>query len=73
MDHRLADETQLIQSMLAGDERAFNASFEAYFARVYRFALPRLNGDVDATRIVVGRQEPGRQPSVTSNSANPAT
>ncbi len=39
--------------MLAGDERAFDAFFEAYFARVYRFALPRLNGDVEATREVV--------------------
>lgn len=39
--------------MLAGDERAFEAFFNAYFARVYRFALPRLNGDVDATREVV--------------------
>ncbi len=39
--------------MLAGDESAFDAFFEAYFARVYRFALPRLNGDVEATREVV--------------------
>lgn len=39
--------------MLAGDERAFDAFFEAYLARVYRFALPRLNGDVEATREVV--------------------
>ena len=49
----MADERQLIQRMLAGDERAFDAFFEAYFARVYRFALPRLNGDVEATREVV--------------------
>jgi RNA polymerase sigma-70 factor (ECF subfamily) len=39
--------------MLAGDERAFEAFFNAYFARVYRFALPRLNGDVEAAREVV--------------------
>ncbi|MGH8250092.1 MAG: RNA polymerase sigma factor [Steroidobacteraceae bacterium] len=39
--------------MLAGDERAFEAFFNAYFPRVYRFALPRLNGDVDATREIV--------------------
>jgi RNA polymerase sigma-70 factor (ECF subfamily) len=39
--------------MLEGDERAFNAFFEAYFARIYRFALPRLNGDVEAAREVV--------------------
>jgi RNA polymerase sigma-70 factor (ECF subfamily) len=49
----VADEKQLIQRMLAGDERAFDAFFEAHFARVYRFALPRLNGDVEATREVV--------------------
>ncbi len=39
--------------MLAGDERAFDAFFNAYFARVYRFALPRLNGDVETAREVV--------------------
>jgi RNA polymerase sigma-70 factor (ECF subfamily) len=44
---------QLIRRMLAGDERAFDAFFNAYFPRVYRFALPRLNGDVDSTREVV--------------------
>ena len=44
---------QLIRRMLAGDERAFEEFFNAYFPRVYRFALPRLNGDVDATREVV--------------------
>src|SRR5688572_22925726 len=39
--------------MLAGEEPAFAAFFETYFARVYRFALPRLNGDVEAARDVV--------------------
>jgi RNA polymerase sigma-70 factor (ECF subfamily) len=39
--------------MLDGDERAFSAYFDAYFARLYRFALPRLNRDVEATREVV--------------------
>src|SRR5688572_10009006 len=39
--------------MLAGDERAFDAFFEAYFGHVYRFALPRLDGDSDSTREVV--------------------
>jgi RNA polymerase sigma-70 factor (ECF subfamily) len=43
----------LIRGMLAGDERAFEAFFDAYFARVYRFALPRVNGDVEAARDVV--------------------
>lgn len=49
----MADDQQLIRRMLAGDERAFEAFFNAYFARVYRFALPRLNGDVEATQEVV--------------------
>jgi len=49
----MTDEQQLIQRMLARDEQAFEAFFNAYFARVYRFALPRLNGDTDATREVV--------------------
>lgn len=53
MDDRLASERTLIRRMLAGDERAFEAFFHSYFPRVYRFALPRLAGDVDATRDVV--------------------
>lgn len=43
----------LIRGMLAGEERAFEEFFNGYFARVYRFALPRLNGDVEAARDVV--------------------
>jgi RNA polymerase sigma-70 factor, ECF subfamily len=39
--------------MLAGEERAFDAFFESHFPRLYRFALPRLNGDVEVTREVV--------------------
>jgi RNA polymerase sigma-70 factor (ECF subfamily) len=53
VDQTLSDDQQLIQRMLAGDERAFEAFFNAYFARVYRFALPRLNGDVEAAKEVV--------------------
>jgi RNA polymerase sigma-70 factor (ECF subfamily) len=53
VDQKPADEKQLIQRMLAGDERAFDAFFDAYFPRVYRFALPRLNGEVDAAREIV--------------------
>ena len=49
----MKEEQQLIRRMLGGDEQAFEAFFNAYFARVYRFALPRLNGDVEATREVV--------------------
>jgi RNA polymerase sigma-70 factor (ECF subfamily) len=47
------ESTELVQRMLAGDERAFTAFFDDYFPRVYRFALPRLNGDADAAAEVV--------------------
>lgn len=53
MDQDLSDERELVRSMLAGDERAFNTFFETYFPRVFRFALPRLAGDVDASKEVV--------------------
>lgn len=49
----MSEERELVRRMLAGDERAFAAFFDSYFARVYRFALPRLNGDVEAARDVV--------------------
>ena len=50
----MTEEQQLIRRMLGGDEQAFEAFFSTrYFARVYRFALPRLSGDADATREVV--------------------
>lgn len=49
----MADDKQLIRRLLAGDEQAFEAFFNAYFARVYRFALPRLNGDTEAAQEVV--------------------
>ncbi len=49
----MGEEKQLIQRMLGGDEQAFEAFFNAYFPRVYRFVLPRLNGDVDAASEVV--------------------
>ena len=39
--------------MLAGEEQAFRAFFDAYFPRVYRFALPRLGGSTEAAREVV--------------------
>lgn len=53
MDPAVTGEPELIRRMLAGDERAFDAFFNGYFPRIYRFALPRLNGDIDATREVV--------------------
>lgn len=49
----LRAEQQLVRRMLDGDERAFSEFFDEYFARLYRFALPRLNGDVHAAEEVV--------------------
>lgn len=49
----MTDERELVRRMLAGEERAFDAFFETHFPRLYRFALPRLGGDVEATREVV--------------------
>ncbi|HEU4517525.1 MAG TPA: RNA polymerase sigma factor [Steroidobacteraceae bacterium] len=53
MEPAVPSDPQLIRRMLAGEERAFEAFFNAYFPRLYRFALPRLNGDVDAAREIV--------------------
>jgi RNA polymerase sigma-70 factor, ECF subfamily len=53
MTAQYANERDLIDAMLRGDERAFRAFFDGFFPRVYRFALPRLSGDVEATREVV--------------------
>jgi RNA polymerase sigma-70 factor (ECF subfamily) len=49
----LKDEQRLVRRMLNGDERAFSEFFDEYFARLYRFALPRLNGNADAAQEVV--------------------
>jgi RNA polymerase sigma-70 factor, ECF subfamily len=48
-----SNDQQLIAAMLGGDEAAFRSFFETYFPRVYRFALPRLGGDVEAAKEVV--------------------
>ena len=48
-----ATDRELIDAMLAGDEAAFRSFFTAYFPRVYRFALPRLNNEVEAAKEVV--------------------
>jgi RNA polymerase sigma-70 factor, ECF subfamily len=52
-DRAVVDEKDLVRRMLAGEERAFDAFFESHFPRLYRFALPRLRGDTEATREVV--------------------
>ena len=49
----LDDEKVLVDRMLAGDQRAFDAFFNAYFDRLYRFALVRLRGDADVAEDVV--------------------
>lgn len=49
----MTEDRQLVDAMLAGDERAFSQFFETYFPRVYRFALPRLDRNVDVTKDVV--------------------
>lgn len=48
----LHDEQRLVRRMLDGDERAFNEFFDEFFARLYRFAMPRLNGNADAAQEV---------------------
>lgn len=48
-----ASDQELIAAMLAGDEAAFRSFFEIYFPRVYRFALPRLGGEIEAAKEVV--------------------
>lgn len=52
LDEPLQTEQQLVRRLLEGDERAFSEFFNEYFARLYRFALPRLNGDADAAQEV---------------------
>jgi RNA polymerase sigma-70 factor (ECF subfamily) len=47
------DDRQLVNAMLAGEERAFRQFFEIYFSRVYRFALPRLRRNEDTAQDVV--------------------
>lgn len=53
MDLDVQHEQRLVRRMLGGDERAFTEFFNEYFSRVYRFALPRVNGDANAAEEVV--------------------
>jgi RNA polymerase sigma-70 factor (ECF subfamily) len=43
-DH--SEDLALAKKLAAGDPRVFNAFFDEYFPRLYRFALGRLRGDV---------------------------
>ena len=49
----MESDRQLVERMLAGDERAFRAFFDDYFPRLYRFALPRVGRNPDAAKDVV--------------------
>lgn len=44
------DDKRLVKQLLAGDEAAFDGFFEENFARLYRFAMPRLSSDPEAAR-----------------------
>jgi RNA polymerase sigma-70 factor, ECF subfamily len=43
----------LVRRVIAGDETAFDEFFTVFFPRLYRFALPRLGGNEDASEEVV--------------------
>jgi len=53
VDEAATNDLDLVKRMLAGDEDAFGRFFEGFFARLYRFALPRLGRDPDAAEEVV--------------------
>jgi RNA polymerase sigma-70 factor (ECF subfamily) len=52
-DGNVTNDRELVQQMLAGEERAFSEFFTTYFPRIFRFALPRLNRDQDTAKDVV--------------------
>jgi RNA polymerase sigma-70 factor (ECF subfamily) len=49
----VSEDRQLVERMLAGEERAFETFFETYFPRIYRFALPRVGRNEDTAKDVV--------------------
>ena len=46
-------ERRLVRRLLLGEEEAFEAFFEDYFPRLYRFAMARMGRDADAAEEVV--------------------
>jgi RNA polymerase sigma-70 factor (ECF subfamily) len=49
------EDLDLARRLVAGEQQLFTHFFEMYFPRVYRFALSRLDGDVDAAEEVTQR------------------
>jgi RNA polymerase sigma-70 factor (ECF subfamily) len=49
------EDVSLTRRVLAGDEAAFEAFFDRYFPRLFRFALPRLGGNEDDAEEIVQR------------------
>jgi RNA polymerase sigma-70 factor (ECF subfamily) len=47
------EDRRLVKRLLAHDREAFNAFFDGYFPRLYRFARARLGGDADTTKEIV--------------------
>jgi RNA polymerase sigma-70 factor (ECF subfamily) len=47
------DDLALVRKLLDGDEATFRAVFDGFFPRLYRFVLPRVNGDREEARDVV--------------------
>jgi RNA polymerase sigma-70 factor (ECF subfamily) len=47
------EDRRLVKRLLARDREAFNAFFDGYFPRLYRFERTRLGGDPDTTKEIV--------------------
>jgi RNA polymerase sigma-70 factor (ECF subfamily) len=47
------EDLAVAKRLLAGDEAAFRAVFDDYFPRLYRFAMPRVEGDGEKAREIV--------------------
>jgi len=50
---RHEDDLAQARALLSGDERRFNAFFDDYFPRLYRFALVRLDADENLAKDIV--------------------
>lgn len=49
----LDEDQEIVRRMLAGEQRAFDAFFNGYSDRIFRFAMTRLGGDFDAAEDAV--------------------